>query len=129
MSGFGSTTVYGRRRVPLPPARMTARLDMVHAGLVVPEVYGVPEPLDSPPKPVLESDRRYESCERSDERVIAPQALDLASGRAESCLLGFDSNVSAHDARDQFGRVANRYFRVGSDVHRATYRSLAPCEV
>ena len=25
-SGFGSTTVYGRKRVPLPPARMTARL-------------------------------------------------------------------------------------------------------
>src|SRR3954468_7467943 len=26
ISGFGSTVVYGARRVPLPPARMTARL-------------------------------------------------------------------------------------------------------
>ena len=25
-SGWGSTAVYGRRRVPFPPARMTARM-------------------------------------------------------------------------------------------------------
>src|SRR6187399_2269238 len=87
ISGFGRTVVYGRRRCPLPPARITARIPCPSASLNVVDVGFVP--LAMPPDPV---DRARETFFQRDTRrpaddapclaVVAQQSLHLAAGWA-----------------------------------------------
>jgi hypothetical protein len=44
ISGFGSTTVYGRSRLPLPPAKTTARLDIVEVAFIPAQIFRLAEP-------------------------------------------------------------------------------------
>ena len=46
INGLGKTTVYGRSRVPLPPARMTARLDIVDIRFVMTKIFWFFEPIN-----------------------------------------------------------------------------------
>src|SRR3954465_7734108 len=71
--GLGSTTVYGRNRVPRPPARITARLDIVQVRLVPLQVAFVQEPCRGPGEPVSERHLRGETAGRGELGVVAPQ--------------------------------------------------------
>src|SRR4051794_41516271 len=105
MSGFGNTVVYGARRVPRPPARITARTsDRV---LVWPEEIEVlGDPLDRPLQPFVERDLRLPAQHLSRARRVGAQALHLAGGRAEPSGV-FDDRRGAidhrHDLRRELG--------------------------
>src|SRR4051812_9515543 len=77
-SGFGIVRVNGRKRVPSPPASMTARLDIVDIGLITREKPRISEPFGRPSDAFFECNGRNIVRQRRDQAVVTEQALDLA---------------------------------------------------
>src|SRR5262245_9147095 len=79
ISGFGRTTVYGRRRVPRPPASTTARLHIIEMAFVARQIPRVPEPRYGPPEPLVKRDRRPEAGDLFQLAIVAAKAANLAA--------------------------------------------------
>src|SRR5689334_12056875 len=78
ISGFGNVTVYGRRRVPRPPASTTARSDIVEIRLVAAQVRRIAEPLRGARDPLGERHARTETGGPLQLRAVAAQPQHLA---------------------------------------------------
>src|ERR1700675_2285470 len=108
MSGFGKTTVYGRKRVPIPPARTTARLDIVEGPFVTTQVVRVLKPVDRPSESLPQWDLRSKSRSVSKLPAIAAKPLHFTFGGAKSFRVNFDLGIAGHDLRDQQEKFAHR---------------------
>src|SRR5437870_2414682 len=101
MRGLGNTTVYGRSRVPLPPARITACSDIVDCHLVMAQVVLASEPFYSAAKPLLQRDRRTEAGGQFQFTVVATKTADLAAVRPEPLRVKHGACIDAHNARNE----------------------------
>src|SRR4051812_26105027 len=116
MRGFGSTTVYGRKRVPLPPANTTARLDIVEVTLVACEIRGGPEPVCGDSKSLLEAHARTKSSGGGELSIVAAQPLDLAAPRPRALCFVDRHRIDAHDATNHHQEIPDRDLAVRADV-------------
>src|SRR6266480_734313 len=112
IKGFGSTTVYGRKRVPVPPARITARLDIVEFGFVAREIFRTPQPFDRARQPVAQGYLRMPACQRENLAVVAPQPLDFAALRPNAVFIRYDLDAGAENLLDERNGIADRNFLV-----------------
>src|SRR5207302_2023856 len=96
MSGFGKTMVYGRNRLPAPPARITARLDIVDAVFVLAQVLLLAEPGDGLAESLLERQRGRKTGRLLQFAVVAKQAINLARFRAKALSILEDFDILVH---------------------------------
>jgi len=75
------TSVNGFSRVPSPPARITARLDIVDSCLVSSEVVWVEKPRDGKRQPLLQTVLRCKVGQFAQFRAIAAKPKHLAARR------------------------------------------------
>src|SRR4051812_6864171 len=108
ISGFGSTTVYGLRRVPFPPARMTARLDIVDARLVALHVVWLAEPGYGFLQTFAKCNLRGPPGEFLDLGVVAEQALDFTLLRPHPCRFRLDFEPCTDDFADELRQLGDR---------------------
>src|SRR5215467_14092974 len=118
ISGFGNTTVYGRRRVPRPPARITARLDIVDFNLVPSEILRASQPFDCLRQALFQRDFGTKPGQCRDPGVVAPETVDLAAFRTNTCVIRYDGNLRSQKLLNQDRDVADRDFRIGADIDR-----------
>src|SRR5438128_101748 len=103
INGLGITVVYGRRRVPLPPARMTAcmarRLPRVQLRLEQPEV-GLDE-IDGLPEPIGEGVDRPPLQQLSRHVIVADEVQHFAVRGPHAVLVEDDGEIDTHQRQDE----------------------------
>src|SRR5690242_12380740 len=118
--GLGKTTVYGLSRVPLPPARITARLDIVDPGFVEREIRRIGEPLDRLAQAALESIpprvRRFPSEDPGRLSVLRKKSFDLRTRRPGPGFVAGELDVASHQTGDEFRRLADRDLEAAAKV-------------
>src|SRR5437879_5810772 len=121
-SGLGSLVVYGRRRTPLPPARMTAcmgfSLLVVDAWLVFGQVGGLPEPFDGFFQARVPGVQRLPSGALAELRRVRDQPLHFGVLGSDALRVFGDVDVLAHQPGDVSCRLADGDLFAGSCVER-----------
>src|SRR6202021_1910338 len=84
MRGLGSTALYGRRRLPFPPASTTARLDIVQIAFIPPQISFVAEPFACALQAFRHRNTRLESGGFAQFAIVAIEAQDFAIFRAQA---------------------------------------------
>src|SRR5512137_1427513 len=119
MSGFGSTVVYGLRRVPLPPARITACMarpsegvagGFVHVQMLLHESDRLLERL-------FEAVPGLPPAKVAGPAVIADEPVDLALGRPESLSRLDHFQIRTHEGEDGGREVADGDASAEAHVH------------
>src|SRR3569623_707053 len=85
--GFGNTTVLGRSRVPLPPARITASLDIVDSRLVTLQILSIAETVNRLAQTFPDRGSRLVSSHLKKLPAIADQAFDFTACRTIALLV------------------------------------------
>src|SRR4051812_200823 len=98
--------------MPRPPARMTARLDIVDVRIIARHMFRPAEPFHGLCQALSNTDLRLESRERADEGIVAMQPLDLAVCGTQTLLVTFDIDFRPDRPGDQPGGITHRDFRV-----------------
>src|SRR5690242_17068255 len=117
-SGFGIVSVYGRKRVPRPPARITARLDIKQMRLVSLEPTRFCEPIDRSTQTLLEAHAGLISSQRSDQRIVAQEPLNLTQLRTRSLRIRFDFDLRSHETANQACESPYRDFLPAAEINR-----------
>src|SRR5579864_2996216 len=126
MSGLGSATVYGRSRVPLPPASTTARLDIVEVLFVTAQIAFVAKPLDGQHQPVIQRCQRREARGLFHLLGVAEQAFYLAAGGTNASWVGNHPCLAVHQAGDPGNQFADRDLVSRADMKNFAGAALHP---
>src|SRR3977135_3453962 len=102
ISGLGSTVVYGARRLPLPPARITAFIahrasDEVLRGIELEPFLG--EPLDRALEALFASSRGAPPEQRMGQRRVRDQRLHLAVWRPHAVRISHHRDLFSESLR------------------------------
>src|SRR5664279_2322739 len=116
MRGLGRTTVYGRSRVPIPPARITARSHIVEMALIPRQILGTLEPVDGGGQALAQRRGRSETCRGAQLRIVAAQAADLTLTGTKALGLGDRHGLRPHQIGDQAEQVTHADFAIGADL-------------
>src|SRR5437899_3436731 len=116
INGFGRTTVYGRSRVPIPPARITARSHIVEMALIPSEVFGTLKPVYGRCQTLTERCRRFESCRFPKFSIVAPQAADLALPRPQPLCICHRDCLRSHQLGNEMEQVAHANLAICADL-------------
>src|SRR5579872_5212946 len=128
MRGLGRTTVYGRKRVPLPPASTTARLDIVDALFIAAQIAFVAEPLDRQGEPRIERRHGRKAGCLFQLRTVAAQSSDLAARRTNAGWVRYGSRLDIHHAGNPGKQVAHRNLVPGANMKNFALASFHPAD-
>src|SRR5258708_25438294 len=111
--------------MPRPPARMTARLDIIDLRIVTGEVFGLAEPFDGFAQTLLQTRLRLEAGQLSNTGIVAMKPLHFAVRGAQPFFGRFRSPVRLRPALRWTCDIADGDFRVRADIHRLAGGGLA----
>src|ERR1035437_3825079 len=116
ISGFGRTTVYGRNRVSIPPARITARSHIVEVALITCQILGAQKPIDGRRQALAERRRRLKSSRLPQFCIIATQTADLTLAGTQPLGIGDRRGFRPHQLGNELEQAAHAYLAIRTDL-------------
>src|SRR5437763_1568794 len=130
-SGFGSTVVYGRSRVPNPPASTAALIGAAPSRCVLVGAVAIlvgREPLERPGEAGAQVDLGMPAGQRLGGAAVRQQARHFTGRGSQPLRVELDLERAPGELADQLGQLPDRDIAAAAELERPPDRLVARCD-
>ena len=131
INGLGKTAVYGPKRVPLPPARITAfmihspSIDLHSVVFNLEEIQVSLDPFDRVRESFFQRDPGLPTHDLLGLAVVCQEALDLTADWSHPLFIRLDDHIATDQLANQVHQIADTDLTTASDIDHIADRPLA----